>query len=74
MGEIFNFYLKNEYYSSQYRSVLFECICNANPEPTIKWLFKDQELVPGDRYLIKTKKQVGKYACTMVIKVKKNNL
>ncbi|CAK5093925.1 unnamed protein product [Meloidogyne enterolobii] len=49
-------------------SVLFECICNANPEPTIKWLFKDQELVPGERYLIKTKKQVGKYACTMVIK------
>lgn len=21
-------------------SVLFECMCNANPEPTIQWFFK----------------------------------
>lgn len=21
-------------------TVLFECMCNANPEPTVKWFFK----------------------------------
>lgn len=26
-------------------SVLFECMCNANPEPTVKWYLKDKELV-----------------------------
>lgn len=49
-------------------SVLFECMCNANPEPTVKWFHKDKEL-SGDRYVIKSKKQVGKYICTLIIKV-----
>ncbi|VDN53149.1 unnamed protein product [Dracunculus medinensis] len=48
-------------------SVLFECTCNANPEPTVKWYFKDKELT-GDRYIMKVKKTVGKYACTMTMK------
>ncbi|KAL3098730.1 hypothetical protein niasHT_024484 [Heterodera trifolii] len=48
-------------------SVLFECICNANPEPTVKWFLKDKELA-GDRFVSKVKKQVGKYLCTLTIK------
>uniref|UniRef100_A0A914E0V3 Immunoglobulin I-set domain-containing protein n=1 Tax=Acrobeloides nanus TaxID=290746 RepID=A0A914E0V3_9BILA len=48
-------------------SVLFECMCNSNPEPTVKWYLKDKELV-GDRYVTKIKKQVGKYICTLIIK------
>ena len=49
-------------------SVLFECMCKANPEPTVKWYHKDQEL-SGDRFIQKVKKQVGKYMCTLIIKV-----
>lgn len=49
-------------------SVLFECMCNANPEPTIKWFFKDKELTPGDKYVMKQKKMVGKWAVTMNLK------
>ncbi|VDM28926.1 unnamed protein product [Toxocara canis] len=53
-------------------TVLFECMCNSNPEPTVKWFFKmiflkDKEL-SGDRYTFKVKKMVGKYACTMTMK------
>uniref|UniRef100_A0A914DCJ3 Ig-like domain-containing protein n=1 Tax=Acrobeloides nanus TaxID=290746 RepID=A0A914DCJ3_9BILA len=48
-------------------SVLFECMVNASPEPTVKWYLKDKELV-GDRYVPKIKKQVGKYICTLIIK------
>uniref|UniRef100_A0A0N5AW32 Ig-like domain-containing protein n=1 Tax=Syphacia muris TaxID=451379 RepID=A0A0N5AW32_9BILA len=48
-------------------SVLFECTCNANPQPTVKWYFKDKEL-EGDRYTMKVKKMVGKYACTLAVK------
>ncbi|CAD5213364.1 unnamed protein product [Bursaphelenchus xylophilus] len=48
-------------------SVLFECMCNANPEPTVTWYLKDKELT-GDRYVFKVKKQVGKYMCTMIMK------
>ena len=48
-------------------SVLFECMVSANPEPDVKWFFKDKEL-QGDRYIIKKKKMVGKYACTLQIK------
>lgn len=50
-------------------SVLFECMVSANPEPEVKWFFKDKELPNGDRYIIKKKKMVGKYACTLQIKV-----
>jgi hypothetical protein len=56
-------------YNTIYSSVLFECICSANPEPTIKWFFNEQEIALDDRHSIKMKKQVGKYACTMIIKV-----
>jgi len=48
-------------------SVLFECMCNGNPEPTIKWFHKDKEL-SGERYVFKQKKQVGKYIVTMIMK------
>uniref|UniRef100_A0A7E4ZUS3 IGc2 domain-containing protein n=1 Tax=Panagrellus redivivus TaxID=6233 RepID=A0A7E4ZUS3_PANRE len=48
-------------------SVLFECMCNANPEPKVQWFLKDKELV-GDRYVTKVKKQVGKYICTLIMK------
>ncbi|VDK78338.1 unnamed protein product [Litomosoides sigmodontis] len=48
-------------------SVLFECMCNANPEPTIQWFFKDKEL-SGDRHVMKIKKMVGKWTCTMIMK------
>ncbi|CAJ0586965.1 unnamed protein product, partial [Mesorhabditis spiculigera] len=48
-------------------SVLFECLCNGNPEPEVKWFFKDKECV-GDRYIAKKKKMVGKYTCTLQIK------
>jgi len=48
-------------------SVLFECMCNGNPEPTIKWFFKDKEL-SGEKYVMNQKKMVGKYRCTMVLK------
>lgn len=53
-------------------SVLFECMCNGNPEPTVKWYLKDKELT-GDRYVFKVKKQVGKYICTMIMKVGYSN-
>lgn len=49
-------------------SVLFECMCNANPEPTVEWFHKDKKL-SGDKYVFKVKKQVGKYMCTMIVKV-----
>ncbi|VDM09980.1 unnamed protein product [Wuchereria bancrofti] len=52
-------------------SVLFECMCNANPEPTMQWFFKDKEL-SGDRYTMKIKKMVGKWTCTMTMKVIRN--
>ncbi|PAV72161.1 hypothetical protein WR25_00011 [Diploscapter pachys] len=48
-------------------SILFECICNANPQPTIKWYFKGKELT-GDRYVMKIKKMVGKWTVTMNMK------
>ncbi|CAA21634.1 Ig-like domain-containing protein [Caenorhabditis elegans] len=48
-------------------SVLFECICNANPQPTVKWFLKDKELT-GDRYVSKIKKMVGKFTVTLHIK------
>uniref|UniRef100_A0A914WXG8 Ig-like domain-containing protein n=1 Tax=Plectus sambesii TaxID=2011161 RepID=A0A914WXG8_9BILA len=48
-------------------SVLFECMCNGNPQPDIKWLHKDKELT-GDRYVMRVKKSVGKYNCTLTIK------
>uniref|UniRef100_A0A7I4Y662 Immunoglobulin I-set domain containing protein n=1 Tax=Haemonchus contortus TaxID=6289 RepID=A0A7I4Y662_HAECO len=48
-------------------SVLFECICSGNPEPTIKWFFKDQEL-KNDRFVQKIKKSVGKWAVTLIMK------
>ncbi|CAI4224126.1 unnamed protein product [Auanema sp. JU1783] len=48
-------------------SILFECLCNANPQPTIKWIFKDKEL-SGDRYVQKIKKTVGKWTVTMQLK------
>ncbi|KAH7723921.1 Immunoglobulin I-set domain containing protein [Aphelenchoides avenae] len=48
-------------------SVLFECMCNANPEPTVEWFHKDKKL-SGDKYVFKVKKQVGKYMCTMIVK------
>ncbi|KAI1728612.1 immunoglobulin i-set domain-containing protein [Ditylenchus destructor] len=50
-------------------SVLFECMCNANPEPKVQWFHKDKEL-SGDRYIMKHKKQVGKYICTLIMKVR----
>lgn len=49
-------------------SVMFECICSANPEPKIIWFHRENEL-SGDRYVMKQKKQVGKYICTLIIKV-----
>lgn len=49
-------------------SVLFECMCNANPEPTVQWFHKEKEL-SSDRYVMKIKKQVGKYICTLIVKV-----
>ncbi|TMS35401.1 hypothetical protein L596_002812 [Steinernema carpocapsae] len=48
-------------------SVLFECMCNANPEPSVKWFFKDKEL-NDDRHVTKVKKMVGKYTCCMIMK------
>ncbi len=48
--------------------VLFECMIQANPAPEVVWYFKDQPL-QGDRYVQKVKKMVGKYACTLQIKV-----
>ncbi|GMT15000.1 hypothetical protein PFISCL1PPCAC_6297 [Pristionchus fissidentatus] len=48
-------------------SVLFECLCNANPQPTIQWFFKDKP-VNDDRHVCKIKKMVGKWTVTMVIK------
>ncbi|VDP20077.1 unnamed protein product [Soboliphyme baturini] len=50
-------------------SVLFECMVSANPEPEVKWYFKDKELTTGDKYIVKKKKMVGKYACTLQVKV-----
>ncbi len=49
-------------------SVLFECMCNGNPQPTVKWFRSDKEL-QGERYVMKVKKQVGKYICTLIMKV-----
>ncbi|KFD70990.1 hypothetical protein M514_02567 [Trichuris suis] len=54
-------------------SVLFECMVSANPEPEVKWFFKDQELTNSDRYTIKKRKMVGKYACTLQIKQPQNS-
>jgi hypothetical protein len=58
---------------SSFSSILFECLCNANPQPTVKWILKDpkgdRELT-GDKYVSKVKKQVGKYAVTLIVKVK----
>ena len=55
----------------KFSSVLFECLCNANPQPTVKWILKhpsgERELT-GDRYVSKVKKQVGKYSCTLIVK------
>ncbi|KAI6221676.1 hypothetical protein M3Y95_00987400 [Aphelenchoides besseyi] len=48
-------------------SVLFECMVNGNPEPTVQWFLKDKELT-GDRFVKKVKKQVGKYVCTLIMK------
>jgi len=48
-------------------SVLFECMVNGTPEPTVQWFLKDKEL-QGDRYIKKVKKQVGKYMCTLIMK------
>ena len=51
---------------------MFECLCNANPQPTVKWIFKDpkgERELSGDKYLAKVKKQVGKYAVTLTVKV-----
>ena len=53
-------------------SVLLELLCNGNPQPEMKWILRtpkgDRELF-GDGYVHKMKKQVGKYVCTMIIKV-----
>ncbi|KRX59157.1 Olfactomedin-like protein 2A, partial [Trichinella sp. T9] len=54
-------------------SVLFECMVSANPDPEVKWYFKDQELTNNDRYVIKKRKMVGKYACTLQIKNPNNS-
>jgi hypothetical protein len=48
-------------------SVLFECMCNGTPEPSVQWFLKDKEL-NGDRFVKKVKKQVGKYVCTLIVK------
>ncbi len=37
-------------------------------KPEVKWYFKDKELT-GDRHVSKVKKMVGKFACTLIIKV-----
>lgn len=50
-------------------SVLFECMVNGNPEPDVKWMFKNAEIPNDDRHIMKKKKMVGKYACTLHIKV-----
>ncbi|KAI6227676.1 hypothetical protein M3Y99_01229500 [Aphelenchoides fujianensis] len=48
-------------------SVLFECLVNGTPQPTVEWFLKDKKL-EGDRYVQKVKKQVGKYVCTLIMK------
>ncbi|GMR36859.1 hypothetical protein PMAYCL1PPCAC_07054 [Pristionchus mayeri] len=48
-------------------SVLFECLCNANPQPTIQWFFKDKP-INDDRHVCKIKKTVGKWTVTMTLK------
>uniref|UniRef100_A0A914WUF3 Ig-like domain-containing protein n=1 Tax=Plectus sambesii TaxID=2011161 RepID=A0A914WUF3_9BILA len=48
-------------------SVLFECMCMSNPEPEVKWFFKDKQLT-GDRYVTRVKKTCGKYTCTLIVK------
>jgi hypothetical protein len=50
-------------------SVVFECIVSGSPAPTIKWEFKNEEIVEDDRHSMKTRKMVGKFACTLIIKV-----
>lgn len=40
-----------------------------HPEPEVKWYFKGEELENDDRHMMKKKKMVGKFACTLVIKV-----
>uniref|UniRef100_A0AC35TSN2 I-set domain-containing protein n=1 Tax=Rhabditophanes sp. KR3021 TaxID=114890 RepID=A0AC35TSN2_9BILA len=49
-------------------TVLFECLCNANPEPKITWKFKGNEITPDNRICMKIKKIVGKWAVTMTLK------
>ena len=64
--------LQTSNYKSNFCSVMFELLCNGNPQPEVKWILispKGERELNGEGYMNKMKKQVGKYVCNLIIKV-----
>ena len=64
--------LQTSNYKSNFCSVMFELLCNGNPQPEVKWILispKGERELNGEGYVNKMKKQVGKYVCNLIIKV-----